>query len=170
MSCPAKRSWQSTKPEFEDAPSDLRLRLACPICLSCKCHGCVTTPKPIQTVQARFGYCHRALAAHPSCLTGHKLRTSCWMHNWSFPSSCGGLGRNTNTGHSLLDFRLRAVCGNRHAQRNQRQRVCNPMSCGRMELLHRRVTAAATTYYWPEERGVAASGSKLEFGTYFPAV
>ena len=43
----------------------------------------------------------------------------------------------------VLEFRLRAVRGNRPSERNKGQCVCNPLSSGRMKPMHRRVAAAA---------------------------
>ena len=93
VSCPT-RSSQNTNPELEDAPSDLRHRLACPICLA-ELHTSQLSydakHHPSRQYRRRckycrlivLGFCHRAPGAHPSCLTGHRLRTSCWIHSWT---------------------------------------------------------------------------------------
>ena len=74
----------------------------------------------------------------------------------AYPSllPAGGLRRYTHTGHCILELRLRAVLGNRHSERNEAQRVCNPLSGGPVEPFYRRVTAAETKNYRPEEREI----------------
>ena len=107
------------------------LVLAYPTCdlLSLQMSRLCYDAQPIQTVQARFGYCHRALAAHPSCLTGTQVENElldAQLVPSFFPPAARGGTQILGNFSSMFDCAPSVGTGMHSAIKGQR--VCNPLS------------------------------------------